>query len=206
MNNIQLFNADGVKIGETFPRRAKQLVKQQRGVWTDWTETAVRFYPGMENMDVKDEDPTDNAPVPNARPTVQSFVQSTPVMAQPVASPPPMHQQQGHLPAEQEAQLHINDLCFALWQTDGMYYPAVISDVTPLEVYVAYLDGTNGRVPHNEICTVKYAFENLKFQGRYGWLGFYNGRLLSTSPIVLMYDDDGITEQKSLRDLRGSLR
>ena len=49
-NKITLYTSDGVKIGETFTRRASQLVKQQRAMWTDDSQTAIRFAPGMENM------------------------------------------------------------------------------------------------------------------------------------------------------------
>jgi hypothetical protein len=42
---IVLFDAEGKKIGETFSRRARQLVKQQRAYWTDESHTAIRFVP-----------------------------------------------------------------------------------------------------------------------------------------------------------------
>ena len=48
---VQLFNSNDVKIGETFLRRAKQLIRQQRASWTDETQTAIRFAAGMENLD-----------------------------------------------------------------------------------------------------------------------------------------------------------
>lgn len=40
---VLLYDANDVKIGETFIRRAAQLVKQQRAKWTDDTQTAIRF-------------------------------------------------------------------------------------------------------------------------------------------------------------------
>jgi len=40
---IALFNADGTQIGDTFVRRARQLVKQQRATWVDDNHTAIRF-------------------------------------------------------------------------------------------------------------------------------------------------------------------
>jgi len=49
-NKIILYNSSGAKIGETYPRRAKQLINQQRAMWTDDTQTAIRFAPGMEHM------------------------------------------------------------------------------------------------------------------------------------------------------------
>ena len=48
---VSLYNSHDEKIGETFIRRAKQLVKRQRAVWVDDSRTAIRFAPGMENMD-----------------------------------------------------------------------------------------------------------------------------------------------------------
>ena len=48
---VLLYNSDNVKIGETYVRRARQLVKQQRAVWIDDSQRAVRFAPGMENLD-----------------------------------------------------------------------------------------------------------------------------------------------------------
>ena len=47
---IALYDADGNKIGETFKRRAKQLVKQQRAVWEDESQTSIRFLPDEDNF------------------------------------------------------------------------------------------------------------------------------------------------------------
>ena len=48
---VLLYDSNDVKIGETYLRRARQLVKQQRASWVDDSQKAVRFAPGMENMD-----------------------------------------------------------------------------------------------------------------------------------------------------------
>jgi len=48
---ILLYDSNDNKIGETFVRRARQLVKQQRASWIDDNREAIRFAPGMENMD-----------------------------------------------------------------------------------------------------------------------------------------------------------
>ncbi|MCL2235132.1 MAG: 2TM domain-containing protein [Defluviitaleaceae bacterium] len=48
---VILYNSDNAKIGETFVRRARQLVKQQRAVWTDDRQDAIRFAPGAENSE-----------------------------------------------------------------------------------------------------------------------------------------------------------
>ena len=42
-SKIALYDADGKSIGETFVRRARQLVKQQRATWLDEEHTAIRF-------------------------------------------------------------------------------------------------------------------------------------------------------------------
>ena len=44
-SKITLYDADNKRIGETFTRRARQLVKQQRAMWTDENHTAIRFLP-----------------------------------------------------------------------------------------------------------------------------------------------------------------
>ena len=53
---VFLYDENNIKIGETFMRRAKQLVKQQRASWLDEKQDAVRFAPGMENLDADDTD------------------------------------------------------------------------------------------------------------------------------------------------------
>ncbi|MCL2364014.1 MAG: 2TM domain-containing protein [Defluviitaleaceae bacterium] len=53
---VTLYNAAGERIGDTFARRARQLVKQQRAYWLDAGETEVRFHPGMEHLKDVDED------------------------------------------------------------------------------------------------------------------------------------------------------
>jgi len=63
-NKVVLYNSNDIKIGETFVRRAKQLVNRQRAQWTDSSQTAIRFYPEMEHMD---EDVID----PIATPSIQ---------------------------------------------------------------------------------------------------------------------------------------
>jgi len=55
---VTLYNAAGERIGDTFARRARQLVKQQRAYWLDEGEAAVQFHPGMEHLkDVEEETP-----------------------------------------------------------------------------------------------------------------------------------------------------
>jgi hypothetical protein len=58
---VTLYNAANVKIGETFTRRARQLVNRQRAAWVDEAQTAIRFYPNMENMDDAPEEMTQPA-------------------------------------------------------------------------------------------------------------------------------------------------
>jgi len=58
-NKVLLYDSNDVKIGETFMRRARQLVKQQRGEWTDESQSAVKFFPdkveGWETTAIEDE-------------------------------------------------------------------------------------------------------------------------------------------------------
>ena len=42
-SKVLMFDVDNNKIGETFTRRAKQLVKQQRAIWLDESQRAIRF-------------------------------------------------------------------------------------------------------------------------------------------------------------------
>jgi len=53
---VILYDSRNNRIGETFVRRARQLVKQQRAAWTDDNCTAIRFAHGMENMDDSTDD------------------------------------------------------------------------------------------------------------------------------------------------------
>jgi len=59
-NKITLYNSNNTRIGETFERRARQLVRQQRAMWVDESQTAIRFAPGMENMDIHPVGTADN--------------------------------------------------------------------------------------------------------------------------------------------------
>ena len=40
---VALYGADGGRMGETFSRRARQLVKQQRATWMNEDHTAIQF-------------------------------------------------------------------------------------------------------------------------------------------------------------------
>ena len=48
---VLLYDSNDIRIGETFTRRARQLVKQQRASWLNENQDAIRFAPGMENLD-----------------------------------------------------------------------------------------------------------------------------------------------------------
>jgi len=164
-NKVSLYNSNDIKIGETFPRRARQLVKQQRAKWIDGSQSSIRFAPGMENMD-----------------TAANI--STEITTEDSLAP--------------------NQLCFAHWN-DGYYYPAVISDVLPTLVKVAFLDGDSGQVALEHIARLHEAFDILDFECAYGLLGsYYRGVVISQQPIVFQYDD-GVVEQTELRNLRGRL-
>jgi len=56
-NKVLLFNSNDEKVGETYTRRARQLVKQQRAFWVDDTQKILKFFPDMENSsDISDID------------------------------------------------------------------------------------------------------------------------------------------------------
>ena len=48
-SKVLLYDAEGRKIGETFTRRARQLVKQQRAVWMDDRQTAAQFVADVDD-------------------------------------------------------------------------------------------------------------------------------------------------------------
>ncbi|MCL2576898.1 MAG: hypothetical protein FWE27_02445 [Defluviitaleaceae bacterium] len=50
-SKILLYDSNNVKIGETFIRRAKQLVKQQRAAWIDDSQNAVRFFQDVDDWE-----------------------------------------------------------------------------------------------------------------------------------------------------------
>ena len=55
---VTLYDAENKRMGETFSRRARQLVKQQRANWTDETHTAIRFLPdAAEEWEAETETP-----------------------------------------------------------------------------------------------------------------------------------------------------
>jgi len=43
LDRIQVFDKDNLRIGETYPRRAKQLVLNERAAWTDDTHLSIRL-------------------------------------------------------------------------------------------------------------------------------------------------------------------
>ena len=45
---ITLFNPEGKHVGDTFARRARQLVGQQRARWMDEERTAIQFFPDLD--------------------------------------------------------------------------------------------------------------------------------------------------------------
>ncbi len=47
-SKVIMFNSDDIKVGETYMRRARQLVSQQRAEWTDEGRSAIRFAPDGE--------------------------------------------------------------------------------------------------------------------------------------------------------------
>jgi len=62
-SKVIMYDANGTEVGETYTRRARQLVKQQRAVWADDTHTAIRFAP--DTTEEWEAEPT-SAPAPTA--------------------------------------------------------------------------------------------------------------------------------------------
>jgi hypothetical protein len=54
-SKVLLYDSNDVKIGETFVRRARSLVKQQRAMWLDEAQSAVKFFTGMENLPIAED-------------------------------------------------------------------------------------------------------------------------------------------------------
>jgi len=52
---VLLYDSNDIKIGDTYVRRARQLVKQQRAYWIDDSQSAIRFLPGAEKLDAVEE-------------------------------------------------------------------------------------------------------------------------------------------------------
>ena len=50
-SKVLLYDSNDTRVGETYVRRARQLVKQQRASWIGENNEAIRFAPGMEKMD-----------------------------------------------------------------------------------------------------------------------------------------------------------
>ncbi|MCL2841564.1 MAG: hypothetical protein FWE05_12430 [Defluviitaleaceae bacterium] len=50
-SKIMLYDAEGKKVGETFMRRARQLVKQQRATWMTDDHSAIQFVADTEDFD-----------------------------------------------------------------------------------------------------------------------------------------------------------
>ena len=48
---VFLYDSNNKKIGKTYIRRARQLVKQQRAFWVDNTQKAIRFVAEMESLE-----------------------------------------------------------------------------------------------------------------------------------------------------------
>ena len=61
---VTLYDSNNIKIGETFVRRARQLVKQQRAKWVDDSLTAVRFTADAEEWEDELDMMKDDSPIP----------------------------------------------------------------------------------------------------------------------------------------------
>lgn len=61
-SKIALFDTEGKQIGDTFMRRARQLVKQQRASWMNDDHTAIQF-----NVDITEEEEADETTKPSVK-------------------------------------------------------------------------------------------------------------------------------------------
>ncbi|MCL2386820.1 MAG: hypothetical protein FWC89_04620 [Defluviitaleaceae bacterium] len=50
-NKVVLYDSNDKKVGETFMRRARQLVKQQRAEWVDDSQNAIRFTADIDDWE-----------------------------------------------------------------------------------------------------------------------------------------------------------
>ncbi|MCL2404627.1 MAG: hypothetical protein FWC92_03660 [Defluviitaleaceae bacterium] len=57
-SKVIMYDASGTEVGETYSRRARQLVKQQRAGWVDDSHTAIRFAPDTVEEWEPDASPT----------------------------------------------------------------------------------------------------------------------------------------------------
>lgn len=65
-SKVMLFDASGAPVGETFMRRARQLVSQQRAEWIN--DGAIRFAPDADISDIGVGMSIDEETLPEARP------------------------------------------------------------------------------------------------------------------------------------------
>lgn len=63
-SRVTLYDSNNVKVGETFVRRARQLVKQQRAKWVDDSLSAVRFTADAEEWEDGFDMMKDESPIP----------------------------------------------------------------------------------------------------------------------------------------------
>ena len=55
LDRIQVFDNDNLRIGETYPRRAKQLVHNGRAAWTDDTHLSIRLADMLNTADTLED-------------------------------------------------------------------------------------------------------------------------------------------------------
>ncbi|MDR1704755.1 MAG: 2TM domain-containing protein [Clostridiales bacterium] len=65
-SKVLLFDANNTKVGETFMRRARQLVSSQRAEWTDEHHTAIRFAADAEDLPIPVADTASTPPAETA--------------------------------------------------------------------------------------------------------------------------------------------
>ncbi|MCL2547483.1 MAG: hypothetical protein FWE06_09950 [Oscillospiraceae bacterium] len=101
--------------------------------------------------------------------------------------------------------IQVGETVFALWKSNGCYYPATVKQIAGNTVDVAFLDGSAGQVSSDHVIPLQDAYNNLSLQGNWENGGeYYDGTILSQNPLTMLYSD-GNSERINLAQLRGKI-
>jgi DNA-directed RNA polymerase subunit RPC12/RpoP len=93
---------------------------------------------------------------------------------------------------------------FALWESDGYYYPATIGKISGDIIEANYLDGHNLKVHISSVISLDEGFNILNLEGNWKNRGLFYGGIISNRESMLMNYHDGDKERVQLVQLRGS--
>lgn len=103
-----------------------------------------------------------------------------------------------------DGELRLGQTIFARWESNGFYYPAIISEIFDNYIRAAYLDGDSGTVLKEHVLSLQEGYKILNFQGNWKYGGiFYKGIIASQQPLIMNYND-GDVEIIELAQLRGA--